>query len=130
MPAAANLVYQTTTTTGTGPFALASVTGWRTFQAEFGLSGAADQFYVFIRHTTAAEWVWGTGHLDGSGNLVIDTITNGSAGAGVAVSFSAGDKDVICDVPAETQNTTHNTTVSTSDPSGGADGDVWYKVVV
>lgn len=100
MPAPANLVHQTSTTTGTGAKTLAAVNGKRTFLAAFG-TGGTNTFDYFISNRDAAEWERGTGHESG-GTLVADTVIE-SSNANAAVSFSAGTKDIMNDVPAAKQ---------------------------
>lgn len=100
MPAIDNLVLQTSSATGTGAKALVAADGFRTFMDAFG-AGGVSTFYYFIRHKTLAENEWGEGHLDTNGALVADVVISGSGGAGVAVNFSVGDKEVVCDLPAE-----------------------------
>jgi lysophospholipase L1-like esterase len=97
----ANLVHQKTTGTGTGALALAAAPGRRSFFSAFG-SGGADAFYYFISHASMAEWEAGTGHLSDAATLVRDTVLDSSSG-GARVSFSAGRKDVVNDLPASVQ---------------------------
>ena len=92
-----NLVYQTSTTTGTGDFTLVSVTGFQDFSDVF-----AGSFWYAIRHQTADEFEVGIGTLDG-GLLSRDTVIE-SSNSNALVNFSAGTKEVVSDVPASTQN--------------------------
>lgn len=101
MPSIANLVQQTTTSTGSGALTLSALNGRRSFDAAFG-SGGADVFFYFISHKTAAEWEIGTGHMNDAATLVRDTVIASSSGS-AAVNFSAGDKDVVNDIPASYQ---------------------------
>lgn len=101
MAALANLVHQTSSSTGTGSFSLATIYGKQSFDAAFG-TGGADVFWYFISNHDALEWEVGTGHLSDATTLVRDTVVD-STNAGSAVNFSAGVKDVTCDVPAENQ---------------------------
>lgn len=101
MPRPANLVHQTTTTTGTGPYTLTAEFGKQSFNTAFG-TGGTDTFDVFISNREALEWVRGTGHLSAANTLVIDTVAEGTNGAS-AVNFSAGTKDVTNDIPALNQ---------------------------
>jgi len=57
----ADLVHQTTTSTGTGNLTLTAVNGRRTFLTAFG-TGGTNTFIYFISHRSAAEWWRGTGH--------------------------------------------------------------------
>src|SRR3990167_3391023 len=111
MPAPANLVQQTTTTTGTGAKTLAAVNGKRTFLAAFG-TGGTDTFDYYISNRDAAEWERGTGH-ENAGTLVADTVIE-SSNANAAVNFSAGTKDVTNDVPAAKQVVTDLTQTLTN----------------
>lgn len=92
MTTVANLVQQTTSTTGTGNLTLTAADGRQTFNSAFG-TGGTDVFYYFVMNRAAAEWEVGTGHLFDSTTLVRDTVLN-SSNANAAVNFSAGTKDV------------------------------------
>lgn len=110
-----NLIYQTSTTTGTGNFTTSSVTGYRDFSSEFGTGTArSNYFYYCIRHTTAAEYEVGIGHMSASNTLVRDTVIE-SSNSNSLVNFSSGTKSVISDFPAETQNqfTTYGNSLTT-----------------
>lgn len=96
-----SLVEEETTTTGTGNLTLTSVDARKTFNTAFG-TGSADQFYYFVTHQTANEWEYGTGHMSTSTVLVRDTVI-GSSNADAAVTFSAGTKTVVSDIPGEYQ---------------------------
>jgi hypothetical protein len=101
MTSIANIVYQKTMSEGTGALTLSAVTGYRSFYAAFG-TGGNDMFFYALRHLVLDEWEVGTGHLADAATLVRDTIIASSNG-GAAVHFSAGDKDVVNDIPAERQ---------------------------
>lgn len=101
----ANLVHQTSTTTGTGTFTLVSVNGKQDFNAAYGNGSATDIFPYFISNQSAAEWERGWGHMSASTTLVRDTIKENSSGGTTAISFSAGTKDVVLDIPALEQIT-------------------------
>lgn len=101
MSAVSNIVYQRTASTGAGAISLAALAGYRSFYAAFG-TGGSDMFFYCIRHTALNEWEVGTGHLSDAATLVRDTVI-ASSNAGAAVDFSAGDKDVVNDIPAERQ---------------------------
>lgn len=111
MPVPANLVHQTSVTTGTGPKTLSAVNGKRTFLAAFG-TGGTDTFDYYISNRDAAEWERGTGH-ENAGTLVADTVIE-SSNSDVAVNFSAGTKDITNDVPAAKQVTTDTTQTLTN----------------
>lgn len=101
MTSIANIVYQKTASTGTDALLLTDVAGYRSFYAAFG-TGGSDMFFYALRHTVLDEWEVGTGHLSDAATLVRDTVI-ASSNAGAVVNFSAGDKDVINDIPAERQ---------------------------
>jgi len=101
MTSISNIVYQKTQSEGTGNISLSSVAGYRSFYAAFG-TGGNDMFFYALRHHALDEWEIGTGHLSDATTLVRDTVI-ASSNAGTHVSFSAGDKDVVNDIPAERQ---------------------------
>jgi hypothetical protein len=104
MPTPANLVHETSTSTGTGNLTTSAVNGKQRFSdaATFGTGSTVDVFDYFISNRDAAEWERGTGHMSAVGTLVRDTVKE-SSNANAAVSFSAGTKDITNDVPAATQ---------------------------
>jgi hypothetical protein len=91
MPKIADLVYEYTATTGTGPFTLAGArsSDFRTFAAAHSVG---DTVYYSIRG--GGQWEVGIGTLTASNILARTTVTNGSSGPGVAVNFAAGNKDI------------------------------------
>lgn len=109
MPAPANLVHQQSTSTGTGNLTLSAVNGKQSFATAFG-SGGTNVFDYFVSNQGAAEWERGTGHIT-SGALVRDTVSE-STNANAAVNFSAGTKDVVCDIPAANQVFNENSTTT------------------
>lgn len=97
----ANLVKQTSTTTGTGNLTLASATGG--FQTCYGAFGTAS-FFCFIAHTTSAEWEIGYYAMSDSTTLVRSSANIiASSNSGSLVNFSAGDKVIVNDLPATYQ---------------------------
>jgi hypothetical protein len=100
--AAANLVHQTTTGTGTGNLTLSTVNGKQSFAAAFGTGATTNVFIYFISNRDAAEWERGIGHMSDATTLVRDTVEE-SSNANAAVNFSAGTKDVTNDIPAASQ---------------------------
>lgn len=95
----ANRVRETATTTGTGTFTLAgAVSGFQTFSAGIGASNTC--FYV-ISHRSASEWEVGFGTVGSPATTIARTSVIASSNSGSAVNFSAGTKDVFCDVPAD-----------------------------
>lgn len=133
MPDPANLVHETSTTTGTGNFTVADANGRQSFNDAFG-TGGTDTFDYFISHQSAAEWEYGTGHLSDASTLVRDTVIN-SSNSDAAVNFSAGTKDVTNDVPASRQITNATSVVqllvfddSEACSTGDGAGDIWFTV--
>lgn len=102
MPTPANLVHMQSSTTGTGNLTVAAVNGKQAFGTAFGTGATTDVFDYFISNQGAAEWERGTGHMSNSTTLVRDTVLE-STNSNAAVSFSAGTKDVVNDVPAAKQ---------------------------
>ena len=86
---------ETTTSVGTGDLTLdGASSGYQALPASL-----SQDFYYCIVHTSANEWEVGIGNAS-SGSLVRGSVLDGTSGAGVAVDFSAGTKDVFCTVPA------------------------------
>lgn len=91
MPAVADRVYETTTTTGTGALALGgAATGYQSFATAFAV-GANNIPYVI--EDGAGAWEVGFGTLSGGTTLARDTVT-ASSNAGALVNFAAGTKKV------------------------------------
>jgi hypothetical protein len=88
----------TSTTTGTGAFALgAAATGFETFAQGIGNNNTT---YYCIFNQGTSEFEVGLGTLDGtSANLTRTTVIS-SSNSDAAVNFSAGTKDVFCTLPA------------------------------
>src|SRR5690606_34296724 len=110
MPAPANLIHETSTTTGTGNLTLANINGKNNFNTAFG-TGGSNVFDYFISNQSAAEWERGTGHMSDATTLVRDTVIE-STNSNNAVNFSAGTKDVTNDIPAANQIRNENSTVT------------------
>lgn len=102
MPSIDNLVHQQSTTTGTGNLTVTAVTSRLQFSTRFN-TGASNTFYYFVTNQGADEWEYGSGYMSNSTVLVRDTVIESSAGASSAENFSAGTKDITCDLPAENQ---------------------------
>ena len=119
MPAPANLIHETSTTTGTGNFTVAAVNGKVRFSdSTYGFgTGGSDVFWYFISNQSAAEWEIGTGSMSDANTLVRDTVIS-SSNSDALVSFSAGTKDVTNDVPAAIQAAASVTLASGSATSG------------
>lgn len=89
-------VKETTTTTGTGSFALAgAVTGYDSF----GQIGNGNTTYYAVYLDGGSEWEVGIGTYTSPSTLARTTIL-ASSNAGSAVNFSAGQKTIWCDYPA------------------------------
>lgn len=103
MPSIADLVHQTSTSTGTGNLTLSSVNGKQSFATAFGTGVTTNVFWYYISNQGASEWEYGTGHMSDSTTLVRDTVI-ASTNSNAAVNFSAGTKDVTNDLPASYQS--------------------------
>jgi hypothetical protein len=121
MPAPANLIHETSTTTGTGNLTVAAVNGKVRFSdSTYGFgTGGSDVFWYFISNQSAAEWEIGTGSMSDANTLVRDTILF-SSNSDNAVSFSAGTKDVTNDVPAASQITTEHVATQAQQETGSS----------
>lgn len=96
MPLLADRVLESTSTTGTGTFALGgALTGYRAFNSAFS---NGDVVY-YTADNGQGEWEVGYGTV-GTGTLSRDTVLT-SSNAGSKVNFSAGAKRVFNDIPAE-----------------------------
>ena len=88
----------TSTTTGTGAFALgAAATGFETFAQGIGNNNTT-YYCIFNQGTT--EFETGLGTLDGSSANLTRTAVISSSNSDSAVDFSSGTKDVFCTLPA------------------------------
>jgi hypothetical protein len=93
----ADRIRETSTTTGTGSYTLAgAVSGFRTFSSGIGANSCT------YNVTMGSQWEIGLGTVSGS-TLTRDTIL-ASSNAGAAVNWTAGTKDIRCDVSATTLN--------------------------
>jgi hypothetical protein len=91
-------VKETTITVGTGSFALGgAVTGYDSF----GQIGNGNTTYYAVYLDGGSEWEVGIGTYTAPSTLSRDTIL-ASSNAGSVVTFSAGQKTIWCDYPAET----------------------------
>jgi len=88
----------TSTTTGTGAFALGvAQTGFESFATGIGNNNTT-YYTIFNQGTT--EWEVGLGTLDAtSANLTRTTVIS-SSNSDAAVNFTSGTKDVFCTLPA------------------------------
>lgn len=102
----ANLVEQTSISTGLGNFSLTTVQGRQSFNAAFS-TGSGNTFYYFISNPNANEWEVGETYLSDAATLVrsgAQTVIDSSNG-GLSVNFTSGTKDINNDLPAEIQAT-------------------------
>ncbi len=99
MPAIADRVKETTTTTGTGDLTLAGAASqFQSFATAFGSSSISVQYAIVGQ--TGTEWEVGTGTFNGTTTLTRDTII-ASSNSNAAVSLSSGTKDVFCTASAD-----------------------------
>lgn len=90
-------VREITTVTGTGPATpTGAYTGFTTFADAIGTGNTT--FYV-ITNNALGEWEVGAGTFNGT-TVSRDTVFT-SSNANALVPFSAGTKDIFCDLPAE-----------------------------
>lgn len=97
----ADRVKDSSTTTGTGDVTLSgsAPSGFQAFASRFAVG---DRFFYAI--VGGAEWEVGEGRLSASTTLVRERVLQ-SSNADALVSFSAGTKDVFCDIPARLAGT-------------------------
>lgn len=103
----ANLVRESTTSTGTGNLSLSAVNGHRRFVEVWSRSGltfgdrGAENPVVFISNPDATEWEVNQCYLSAIGTLVRSATPIASSNADALVNFSAGTKLVMNALPAE-----------------------------
>ena len=91
-------VKETTTTTGTGAFALSgAVQGFETFGTGIGNNNTT---YYAIFNPGTSEFEVGLGTLDADSSDLARTTVISSSNSDNAVDFSAGTKDIFCTMPA------------------------------
>ena len=91
-------VKETTTTTGTNPFALAgAVTGFETFGTGIGNSNTT---YYAVTLPGSTEFEVGLGTLSSDSSTIARTTIISSSNSDSAVNFSAGTKTIFCTIPA------------------------------
>jgi len=97
MPVRQDRVQETTTTTGTGSYTTSgsAVTGYSTFASQL----SAGQSIEYAVSDGAGNWEVGIGTFDGSTGITRDQIRD-SSNSGNAVSWSAGSKNIWCDIGA------------------------------
>jgi hypothetical protein len=97
----ADRIWETTITNGQGALTLlGAVTDYRSFGA--ACANADTILYFVVNKANTAEWEQGLGTWGTGGLLTRTTVYAGSAGAGVKVNFTAGEKDVFSGQPAST----------------------------
>lgn len=89
----ADRVQDVTTTTGTGPFAVSGTAplGYRSMSA---VCAVGDQFFGAVVSQTLNEWNTGLFTYSAANQVTLTAPYEGTSGDNVAVSFSAGTKDV------------------------------------
>jgi hypothetical protein len=91
-------VKETSTSTGTGTFALAGAqTGFDTFAN--GIGGSNTTYYAIFNPGTT-EWEVGLGTLNAGGTVLTRTTILTSSNSDNIVTFTSGTKDVFCTLPA------------------------------
>jgi len=91
-------VKETTTTTGTGAFALGgAVQGFETFGTGIGNNNTT---YYAIFNPGTSEFEVGLGTLDADSSDLARTTVISSSNSDNAVNFTAGTKDIFCTMPA------------------------------
>ena len=114
MPALADRVKESTTTTGNGTLTLdGAATGFQSFTTAFG--NGVSVYYVIAG---GSEWEVGIG-TTGAGTLSRDTVLQ-SSNADAKVVFSAGTKDVFCSYVADRAVTTVDAVTLTNKTISGA----------
>jgi hypothetical protein len=95
----ADRVKESTTTTGTGAITLLGAANqYRSFATAFGVSSVKNVMYSIVGQT-GSEWEVGIGTFNGTTGLTRDTVI-ASSNSNALVNFSAGVKDVFCDLSA------------------------------
>jgi hypothetical protein len=90
-------VRETSTSVGTGPFAVTGAfTGYTTFAAAIGNGNST---YYTITNDAAGQWEVGVGTFS-AGSVSRDLVLT-SSNSGALVNFSAGSKEVFVTLPAE-----------------------------
>lgn len=103
MPAFADRVLETATTTGVSDFTTAGArTGYETFNTAFGTN--MPFYYAIIAvdgsDVPTGQWEVGVGYLSASTTLVRETVMQSSS-SDAAVDFAAGTKLLFSNLPAE-----------------------------
>lgn len=98
----ADLVKETSTTTGAGSLTLAGVPAGEACRPWSDVCANGDTAFYSARHQGANEWEIGLGTWQ-TGGILARTSVIASSNAGAAVNFSAGTKHVMLSSPAVTQ---------------------------
>lgn len=114
MPTLADRVWETSTTTGTGALALlGQESGYRNFVSALG--GGVQTTFAIV-HRTLPEWEVVTGTItDGTPDTISRTTVHAGSNGASLVNFSAGIKDVFCDIPASLVALLNNANTWTAD---------------
>lgn len=124
-------VLEACTFSGGSPLALTGAP--RTFQRFSNVCSVGDTFYLAVAHDTADEWVEATGQYTAANEITINgTATDGSSGAGVVPTWTAGTGRVWIDVSSARFPTTAGA-LATAAPSFvvlGATGDLTSERVL
>ena len=102
----AAFVWQLSSGLGTGNLLIVDHDAYVQFAPAFG-TGIGNKFYYGIKNRSLIEWETGEGYMLDADTLVRETVI-ASSNANALVDFSAGIKDVICDVPANFQTLVGN----------------------
>lgn len=95
-------LWETSTTTGTGNMTLAgAVSGYRAFSDE--MVNTDTVYYTIVNQGATTEWESGIGTWNTGGTLSRTTVLE-SSNSDALVNFSAGTKDVFCELPARALN--------------------------
>lgn len=95
----ADRVADTTSTTGTGAFALDSA-GFNAYRNFGDVCSGGDTIYYSAAHRVLNQWEVGNGTYGAGTNVLARTTVLASSNAGSAVNFSSGTKDIVAGMPA------------------------------
>lgn len=104
MSRVADLVHETSASTGTGNLTVALVNGKQRFSDAFGTGdNGADNPVAFISNREATEWEVVQVYMSDANTMVRSGTPLKSSNSNAAVNFSAGVKDITNDIPAQEQ---------------------------
>ncbi len=114
----ADRVADTTSTTGTGAFALdgSSFNAYRNFG---DVCDDGDTIYYSAAHRTLNQWEVGKGTYGAGTNVLTRTLVLASSNADAAVNFSSGTKDLVAGVPASVIDSASSGVVVTPSTDNG-----------